>query len=135
MLPDEYVQYAFGFDRLFPNLFADGDQLTATVEWVGETGASDPTSVFRPFDDDLVLRALWEANDFARSQIELRGFLDPNKNEWVVEAIAKRQLRSIHEDLQLEIGVQVFDPARTEPGFFALFPNNTNVQVGLRIDF
>lgn len=134
-LPDEYLQYAFGFDRTIPNVFGDNDQITATVEWVGEVGANDSTAVFRPFDDDLVLRAFWEANDFARTSIELRGFLDPNKQEYVVEGIYQRQLRSIHEDLQFEVGVRWFDVARSEIGFFRLFPDNTSMWMSLRFDF
>lgn len=134
-LPDEYLQYAFGFDRTIPNVILDNDQITATVEWVGEIGANDPTSVFRPFDDDLVLRALWEANDFARTSIEMRGFVDPNKEEYVLEGVYQRQLRSIHEDLQLEVGVRWFDVARSEVGFFSLFPDNSSVWMSLRLDF
>ncbi|MFT4840359.1 MAG: hypothetical protein ACI90M_000815, partial [Candidatus Azotimanducaceae bacterium] len=55
---------------MIPNVFTDKDQITATLEWVGETGANDSTAVFRAFDDDLVIRAFWEANDFARTSIE-----------------------------------------------------------------
>lgn len=134
-LPDEYLQYAIGFDRVIPNVFSDKDQITATLEWVGETGANDPTAVFRPFDDDLVLRALWEANDFARTSVELRGFADPDKKEFLVEGVYQRQLRSIHEDLQFELGMRWFDIARSEPGFFNLFPNNSSVWVSFRLDF
>ena len=134
-LPDEYLQYAIGFDRLIPNVFTDKDQITATLEWVGETGANDSTAVFRPFDDDLVMRALWEANDFARTSVELRGFADPNKEEFLVEGVYQQQLRSIHEDLQLELGLRWFDIARSEPGFFNLFPNNSSVWVSIRLDF
>ncbi len=134
-LPDEYLQYAFGFDRTIPKVFGDNDQITATVEWVGEVGANDSTAVFRPFDDDLVLRVLWEANDFARTSIELRGILDPNKQEYVVEGIYQRQLRSIHEDLQFEVAARWFDVARSEIGFFSLFPDNTSMWMSLRFDF
>jgi hypothetical protein len=134
-LPDEYLQYAIGFDRVIPNVFTDKDQITATLEWVGETGANDSTAVFRPFDDDLVIRAFWEANDFARTSVELRGFADPNKQEYLVEGTYQRQLRSIHEDLQLELGLRWFDIARSEPGFFNLFPDNSSVWVSVRLDF
>lgn len=135
VLPDEYLQYAFGFDRLFPRVFSERDQVTATVEWVGETGADDSTAGFRPFDDDLVLRAFWEANDFARTSVELRGFLDASSGEWVLEGILERQLRAIHEDVQLELGIQVFDAARSEPGLFSIYPNNSNISLALRWDF
>ncbi len=134
-LPDGYTQYAVGFDRLFPSVFAAQDQLTVTAEWVGEHGAHDAMARFRPFDEDLVLRLFWEANDFARSSVELRGLLDFGKQEYIVEALSQRQLRFVHEDLALQVGVQWFDVARDEPGFFALFPDNTNVHAELRLDF
>ena len=133
-LPDEYLQYAFGFDRIIPNVFSSQDQLTLTAEWVGEVGANDSTAAFRPFDDDLVLRGFWEANDFARTSLELRGIADFNKEEWIVETIFGRQLRSIHEDLSFEVGVQWIDAA-SSGSFFSLFPNNTNLSVALRMDF
>ena len=134
-LPDDYVQYAFGFDRIIPDAFTDRDTLTATVEWVGEVGATDPTSLYRPFDDDLVVRLLWEANNFARQRVELRGFVDFDKREALVEASVQTQLRSIHEDLKLELGVRWFEVATDEPGFFGLFPDNSTVWTSLRLDF
>ena len=135
VLPDDYWQYAFGVDRLFPNVFSDKDQITATIEWVGESGANDITKLFRPFQDDLVLRAFWEANDFSRTSLELRGVVDPKNGDWFAEGTYAQQLRSIHEDLKLELGLRWFDIASTEPGFFALFPNNSTVYMALRFDF
>ena len=134
-LPDDYVQYALGFDRVFPNVLTDRDTLTATLEWVGEVGASDPTSLYRPFDDDLVVRVLWEANNFARQRVELRGFVDFDKRETLVEAILQTQLRSVHEDLKLELGLRLLDAATEQPGFFSLFPDNSTVWTSLRLDF
>lgn len=134
-LPDDYVQYAFGFDRAFPNVFTDRDQITATVEWVGETGANDRTSIYRPFGDDLVLRGLWEAKDFDRTSVELRAIFDGGGEEWIAEGVYERQLRMIHEDLQLELGARWFEVDRSEPGFFALFPDNSAVWVAVRLDF
>ena len=134
-LPDDYVQYAFGFDRLFPNVFAGNDLVTATVEWVGEQGAADLTSLYRPFDDDLVLRLLWEANDFARQRVELRGVADFVKREFLLEASYQTQLRELHEDLKLEVGVRWFELSGDEPGFFDLFPDNSSVWTSLRFDF
>ena len=134
-LPDDYVQYAVGFDRLFPNVLASNDLLTATAEWVGEQGAADLTSLYRPFDDDLVLRLLWQANDFARQQVELRAVADFAKREYLLEASYQTQLRDLHEDLQLEVGVRWFELDGDAPGFFNFFPNNSSVWTSLRFDF
>lgn len=134
-VPDDYVQYAVGFDRLFPHVLAGNDLVTATVEWVGEQGADDLTSLYRPFDDDLVVRLLWEANDFARQRVELRGFADFAKSEYLLEARYQTQLRDLHEDLKFEVGARWFELDRDEPGFFSLFPDNSSVWTSLRLDF
>ncbi|MCZ6689794.1 MAG: hypothetical protein O7H41_09340 [Planctomycetota bacterium] len=134
-VPDPYTQYVVGVDWLFPTVFDQQDQVTVTVEYLGEVGADDPASEFRPFRSDIVLRALWEANDFSRTSLELRGLVDVETAEFVAEAILERQLRFVHEDLKVRLGVQYFEPDRSEPGFFAFFPNNTNVSVALRYDF
>ena len=63
-LPDPYVQYVGGVDRLIPNLFSQQDQLTLTLEYLGEEGTDDFTADFRPFQSDVVARAFWEAGDF-----------------------------------------------------------------------
>ncbi|MFT5284229.1 MAG: hypothetical protein ACI8TQ_000385 [Planctomycetota bacterium] len=133
--PADYLQYAFGVDRLFPNLFADGDQLTTTIEYVGETGASDSdlAARLRPFRSDFVLRGFWELNDFSRTSLEARAILDTELNENIYEFIFERQLRSIHEDLKLITAVQVFDADDTE-GLFSALPDNTNGRVSLRFE-
>ena len=132
--PDDYVQYAAGVDRLVPTVFTDQDQLTITLEYVGENGASDVPSRFRAFDNDVVTRLFWEANDFARTSVELRLLVDVRNAELIGEAIYEQQLRAIHEDVKLQVGLQVFDPDDDE-GLFSFFPNNTNLRFALRFDF
>ena len=133
--PDDYLTGVFGADRSFYGIFDELDQLTLTVEYARETGADDPASLFRPFRDDLILRGLWEANDFARQSLELRALLDLDVEERVYELLYERQLRSIHPDLQLEIELRVFDRADPGESFFSLFPDNSSIAIGLRWDF
>ena len=133
-LPDPYVQYVVGVDRLIPNLFSQQDQLTLTLEYLGEEDADDFTADFRPFQSDVVARAFWEAGDFRRTSLEFRAVVDTERGETILEAIYEQQLRSFHDDLKLQVGIQYFDPDR-QKGLFSFFPNNTNVRVELRFDF
>lgn len=133
--PDDHVATVIGFDREFPNFLRSQDQLTVTLEYAREDGADDPSATLRPFLNDLILRVLWEANDFARSSVELRSFFDFENEEKVFEAIFERQLRGWHEDLKLSVQLQLFDPPETGESLFDLFPNNSSLAVGFRIDF
>ena len=134
-MPDAYTQYAVGFDRQIAPLFGGKDQLTITIEFVGEDGATDITSNFRPFDNDIVLRLFWEANDFSRTSLEARAVVDVTNGEVIAEAIYKTQLRFIHDDLSFLLGARYIGAERGEPGFFALFPDNSSVRARLRWDF
>lgn len=131
---DDYVQYVLGVDRQFPNLALDGDLLTLTVEYAGETGADDAFSLLRPFQSDVILRGLWEANDFSRTSLEARAIVDTELDEQAFEAVFEHQLRGLHEDLKLIVQLQILDfddPA----GLFSQLPDNTSVSVGLRFEF
>ncbi len=131
--PDDYMQYVLGVDRLFPNLITDGDQLTATVEYAGESGASDMASLLRPFQSDFVLLGLWEAGDFSRRSLEARAILDTELDENIYEVIFEQQLRALHEDLKLTVQLQVFD-ADDDEGLFSQLPDNTSLAIGLRFE-
>ena len=133
--PDDYLAYVLGFDRAFYDILAAQDQLTLTVEYAGEDGADDFATVFRPFRNDVILRALWEANDFARRSLEVRGIYDFDTDETIFETVFESQLRAVHEDLKLTLRLQVFDPPDTGESLFDFFPNNTSISVGLRWDF
>ncbi|MCS1411356.1 MAG: hypothetical protein M2R45_04556 [Verrucomicrobia subdivision 3 bacterium] len=47
------------------------NEITFTVECVGESGGEDPASALRSFRNALILRALWDANDFSGKSFEL----------------------------------------------------------------
>ncbi len=133
--PDDYVTAVVGFDRGFYGVFSDLDQITATVEYAREDGAEDPAALLRPFRNDLILRALWEANDFARQSFEIRGLFDLDQTESIIEVIYERQLRSIHPDLQFQAEFRSFQQGDPGTTFFSLFPNNTSAAMGLRWAF
>lgn len=133
--PDDYVAAVVGCDRSFYNVVVDQDQLTLTVEYAWEEGADDTSSQLRPFRNDIIVRALWEMNDFARTSWEVRSFYDFDNDEKVLETIFERQLRAIHEDLKLSLQLQLFDPPKTGESLFDFFPNNSSVAVALRLDF
>lgn len=133
--PDDYASIVMGVDRAFYDILRDQDQLTLTVEYAREDGADDVSARLRPFLNDIILRALWEANDFSRTSFEVRGFYDFENEEKVLEAILETQLRSLDEDLKLTLQLQLFDPPETGESLYDFFPNNSSVSLGLRWDF
>jgi hypothetical protein len=46
VLPDDYLQYVVGFDRIFSGALLSTDQLTLTVEYISEHLADDQQSRF-----------------------------------------------------------------------------------------
>jgi len=133
--PDDYTVFVVGVDRVFDGVVLGQDSLTTTVEYARENGASDAQSVFRPFRNDLILRAFWEAGDFERTSLELRALIDLDVHETIGEVLYATQLRRWHEDLKLTVRIQLFDPAGPDQSFFGLFPNNSSALIGLRWDF
>jgi hypothetical protein len=82
------------------------------------------------------LRLYWEANDFARTSLELRGVADVKNGELLGEATFSRQLRFIHDDLSFKLITQWIRPDRQEQTLFSFFPdNNSNVRVRMGFDF
>ena len=132
--PEDLTAWVFGVDRVFSNLFDPRDQLTVTLEYARQTGGG-ASAILRPFRDDLILRLLWEAGDFARQSLELRGLYDLDVDETIHELIYERQLRSIDDDLRLFVKTQIIDAADPGESFFALFPDSSSVAIGLRFDF
>ncbi|MFT5151809.1 MAG: hypothetical protein ACI841_001796, partial [Planctomycetota bacterium] len=133
--PQDYLSYVVGVDRSFYDVLREQDTLTMTVEYAVETGADDASSDLRLFQNDVVLRGLWEAGDFARTSIEMRAIVDLDESESIAEAIYQRQLRSVHEDLKLTLQFQHFNAGDEQASVIDLFPDNTSVAVGLRWDF
>lgn len=133
--PADYTAWVVGVDRVFDNVITDQDNLTATLEYAWEAGGGDAQSTFRPFRNDLVLRALWDRNDFDRTSLEARVLFDIDDEEWVGELRYETQLRRWHEDVKFGIQLQVFDPADPGQSLFGLFPDNSSLLFSLRFDF
>ena len=134
-LPDDYTQYVVGLDRLVAPFMGDKDQLTMTLEYVGEDGTDDVTAGFRPFRSDAVLRLFWEAGNFARSSVEFISIWDVKNKESITELEYKSQLRWVHDDLSLSVLAQMIEPAKSESTFFTSFSNNSNGRLRLQYDF
>ncbi|TQV68139.1 hypothetical protein FKG94_23910 [Exilibacterium tricleocarpae] len=134
---DSYLSYVVGFDRVFYTILSDRDELTLTVEFAGEAGVSRAESLAfsRPFSRDIITRVLWQAGNFSRSSLELRGIYDLDNDEHVVEGTATTSLLRWHEDLKVELSVLYINPATDQQGAFSQLPDNTSVSVTLRFDF
>lgn len=124
-----------GVDRTFPSAIAEGDDLTLTVEYAREWGASDPTSTFRPFRNDVIARGFWNVNDFARTSLEVRILYDLNNGETIGDLIAERQLGFIDDNLKLGAQLQLFAPASRSESFLGFLPTNSLLAASLRWDF
>lgn len=133
--PDDYFQYAVGFDRPFNHVFIEQDQVLLTLEFAGEFFANDSLSRFRPFDHDIVCRVGWDANDIDRKSVELRGVLDVVTGEIISELTYERLLRQVHPDLKFAVGAQIFIPQGGDRSFLTAFPNNTNLLARFQLDF
>jgi len=133
--PDDYVAMVAGVDRTFPSAITEGDDLTLTVEYAREWGASDPTSTFRPFRNDVIARGFWNVNDFARTSLEVRILYDLDNGETIGDLIAERQLGFIDDNLKLGAQLQLFAPASRSESFLGFLPNNSLLAASLRWDF
>ena len=87
----------------------------------------------RIFQHDVIFRAFWQANNFARSTFEVRGVVDAEDAESIIEASFSRQLDSVSQDLRLQLRYQRFDHG--SPTLLSRLPNNSSVSIGLRWDF
>ncbi|KAA3611910.1 MAG: hypothetical protein DWQ01_07445 [Planctomycetota bacterium] len=133
--PEDYFTYVVGLDRVLDRPFGEKDQLTLTLEYAGENGASDPTSQLRFFRSDGVLRLFWEANNFSRTSLEARWIQDLDTGERIVQVIFESQLRFLHEDLRFWLDYQVFHLEPGEPSLLNFFPNGSSITTGIFLDF
>ena len=130
---DNYWTSVIGLDRDVPNLFTNRDVLTLTLEYVWESGGDDLPAQQRIFQRDVIFRAFWQANDFARSTFEVRGVVDAEDAESIIEASFSRQLDSVSQDVRLQLRYQRFDHG--SPTLLSRLPNNSSVSIGFRWDF
>ncbi len=133
--PDDYVQYAFGLDRLLAPLLADRDQLTIMLEFLGEVGANDTAARLRLFDSDLALRIFWEAGDPALTSVELRFVGDVLDGDTITEIRLSRRLSFLHDDLKLELGARYLQAPESSPGLLGRFESNGALSARLQFNF
>ena len=84
---------------------------------------------------DVAVRLAWAANDFARTSFEVRAIVDVSNAELIGEAVLKRQLRFIHDDLRLELSGQRVRPDEDDGELLSRFPDPSRVDVRLQWDY
>jgi len=135
VLPEDYVQFAVGIDRAFSGLASPQDQLTLTVEYLGEAGGDEIENPLRPLGSDVAFRVAWDAGNFSRTSVEARGIVDVASADVIAEGVFKTQLRFVHDDLGLLASAQVFGARTADVPPREQRPNNSRVSAGLRFDF
>ncbi len=133
--PEDHVAFVVGADRTLYDVFRERDELALTVEIAGELASSGSARRARPFGSDLIFRLAWRRNDFARQSVELRGVVDLEQDESLLEISYARQLRKLHRALKMVASFQVADVPRGGSSFLARLPDNTHVSIVLRRDF
>jgi hypothetical protein len=135
-VPPSFFQYVVGIDRTFTDLFGK-NEVTVTLEFAGE---DDPESTdirgLRPFKSDLFLGVKWQFHDIRRTEVTASATVDVLREE----QLYKVDFRTIlWRNLWVVLSGQFVNraPNHREDHFtvFNLFPNNSNVQVGLRYEF
>jgi hypothetical protein len=126
-LPEDYVQLAAGLSRTVT--LADADELSVIVEYLGEFGAVDALSELRLFDNDVAVRLAWSLNDPALTSFEVRAIVDVRDGTMLSDAVLRRQLRLVHEDLQLELSGQVTRLSERSRGALAVNPSNLTIRL------
>lgn len=125
---DAYWTYVLGMNKEWPNLLRDKDELAVTVEYLWDT---DAASGQRLFQHDVILRLLWQVNNFNRTAVQLRGVLDPDDDETILEASFSTLLRAVSQDLTLELRYQYFGN-HDDTTFLGQLPNQSLISLSLR---
>lgn len=136
VVPDDFFQYVVGVDRTFFDVLGR-NEVTITLEYAGEDdpGDTDLTGL-RPYKSDVFVGVRWAFNDPRRTELQVSVAADVRVDEqlWLV-----RFVTTLYKDLRLVLGGQLVNraPDGRADRFttFNVFPNNSNVHVGLRYEF
>lgn len=136
VVPDDFFQYVVGVDRTFFDVLGR-NEVTLTLEYAGEDdpGDTDLTGL-RPYKSDVFVGVRWAFNDPRRTELHVSVAADVRVDEqlWLV-----RFVTTLYKDLRLVLGGQLVNraPDGRADRFttFNVFPNNSNVHVGLRYEF
>ncbi len=136
-IPNAYRAQVIGFDWDSYNMLKKQDQLTLTLEYANESGVSraESDTFSRAFSDDLIMRLYWQAGDFDRTSIELRGIYDLDNNEHVAEVTYATSLLKLHEDLKIELSAIYVKPSSDPSATYSQLPDYTSAAMALRFDF
>ncbi len=126
-VPDDYLQLAAGVARTLP--LADAQELSVIVEYLGEVGAEDALSQLRLFDNDVAARLAWSWNDPALTSFEVRAIVDVRDGTVLGNAVLRRQLLWLHDDLQLELGAQYVRLGDHSRGALTINPSNLTTRL------
>lgn len=118
-----YWAAVVGLDREFSSFFSPQSTLLLTGEYAFEMGENGEERFTRFFQNDLIVRLLWQSNNFNRSEMELRGVIDLDVDESNLELTYRSRVSRISDDLFVEIGYQHFN---SETG--SVSPLGTNAQ-------
>ena len=135
-VPDSYFQYVVGVDRTFTDILGK-NEVTVTLEYAGEDDTSmTDLSGLRPYKSDIFFGVRWQFNDPRRTEIQASVAADVVVDEQIYLVDFRTTL---WRDLKLVLGGQFVNRARDRSPdrftTFNLFPNNSNVRVGLRYEF
>ena len=135
-VPDNYFQYVIGVDRTFTDVLGK-TEVTLTLEYAGEDRPERTNLTgLRPYKSDVFVGVRWALNDMRRTELTASVAADVLVDEqlWMVNFTT-----ALYKDLKLVLGGQFVNRAperradRITP--FSVFPNNSNVRVGLRYEF
>src|SRR5262249_34859848 len=136
-VPDDYFQYVIGVDRTFTDVLGKSE-VTVTPEYAGED-RPDRTSLkgLRPYKSDVFVGVRWALNDARRTELTASVATDVLVDEQIYLV---NFTTALYRDLKLVLGGEFVNraspdrrPDRLTP--FSVFPNNSNVRVGLRYEF
>jgi hypothetical protein len=134
-VPDDYFQWVIGVDRNFTDILGK-NEVTVTLEYAGEDDTTQSLSHLQPYKSDVFVGLRWQFHDTRRTEVRASVAADVLVDEQLYKIEVQTEL---YKQLKLVLAGQFVNraPDRRPDRFttFNLFPNNSNMSVGLRYDF